>query len=346
MENPKMLNPFTLRHKRGALRHAGTVGYAVLGYPGGLWLTTRGSYGAEALGLILATEALVIAAYLIHEFVHRSVFTSARTNTVLGEIMSWLVGSAYVSLDVLRKKHLHHHADKADVISFDYKTFLDHHPLFRSIVLGLEFLYIPAVEILMHFYVWIYPFSPQAPPPKWPARLRFFLVLLSRAAWFGALWVYSARACVLSVVAWLFMLTVLRFFDCFQHTYEAVSLGADQAAVPLARRTRDYEFMNTYTNVVSLSHPLLNLVILNFGYHNAHHIRPSAPWLELPDLHKKCVGDESRQVLGFLSLLRNYHKYRCDRVLSRSYGHVAEGNVPGREQQFIGAVGVSFLTAV
>ena len=39
-------------------------------------------------------------------------------------------------------------------------------------------------------------------------------------------------------------------------------------------RDREYEQMNTYSNVTSLRHPWLNLLLLNFPYHNAHHEPP------------------------------------------------------------------------
>ena len=45
-------------------------------------------------------------------------------------------------------------------------------------------------------------------------------------------------------------------------------------------------------------------------------------------------------------LLKAFHQHRVTRVLSSDYGEVRGPEVPGRADGFIGAVGVSFLTAV
>ena len=45
-------------------------------------------------------------------------------------------------------------------------------------------------------------------------------------------------------------------------------------------------------------------------------------------------------------LLRSFHVNRLKRILADDYGAVAPVGVPGRANTFVGAVGVSFLTAV
>jgi fatty acid desaturase len=85
---------------------------------------------------------------------------------------------------------------------------------------------------------------------------------------------------------------------------------------------------------------------LNFGYHNAHHERPTAPWHRLPAFHRELYSDDYPQVTPVRELLRSFHINRVKRVLAQDYGQVQAPGTPGRADGFLGAVGVSFLTAV
>ena len=109
-------------------------------------------------------------------------------------------------------------------------------------------------------------------------------------------------------------------------------------------RDRAYEKANTYSNLLSLRWPWLNLLLLNFPYHNAHHEQLAVPWYRLPALHGKLYGGNCRQVVPMSRLLSPFHRHRVKRVLSDDYGvlDTAASNADG----FIGAVSVSFLTAV
>jgi fatty acid desaturase len=110
-------------------------------------------------------------------------------------------------------------------------------------------------------------------------------------------------------------------------------------------RDRAFEQANTYSNVVSARWPVLNLLTLNFGYHNAHHERAAIPWYRLPALHRELFGAGRRELLPLPALLKTFHRNRLRRVLDDDYGQVAaEGR--GRADGFIGAHGVSFLTVV
>jgi fatty acid desaturase len=115
-------------------------------------------------------------------------------------------------------------------------------------------------------------------------------------------------------------------------------------AAPDPRRTRQYEYDNTYSNLLATRWRWLNLLVLNFPYHNAHHARTGMPWYELPALHRELYGEHNPQVIPCRDLIAGYHRHRVERVLAEDYGSVTrEGR---RASGFIGAVGVSFLTAV
>ncbi len=315
--------------------------YAILGYAAGVALLTASSYVANAFGVVLLTHSLVIAAYLIHEFAHLTMFRSNRLNTGFGVLMSWLTGACYASFDDLKRKHLRHHADRADVITFDYRKFLRERPAWvRKVVFALEWMYIPAVELIMHGFVIALPFFSAHHKSH---RLHVLGVLVVRVGLFAALAWYAPRAAVLYTLSYLLFLTVLRFMDAFQHTYVAYPI-LEGKMPDIERRDKEYEYKNTYSNLVSVGHPWLNLLTLNFAYHNAHHAKPSVVWHRLPELHRELYGEHDPQVLPARELLRTFTRNRMARILDDDYGEVTEG--PGRTDNFIGAVGVSFLTAV
>lgn len=91
------------------------------------------------------------------------------------------------------------------------------------------------------------------------------------------------------------------------HTFEQFFVEPDQPVPPSTLRTAAYEQGNTYSNLNSQRHRWLNLLLLNFCYHNAHHQRASVPWYRLPAFRREGAG---------------------------------------RADAFIGAHGVSFLTVI
>jgi fatty acid desaturase len=329
-----------MRESEGVLPNTLALGYAVCGYLGGFALMAATAWWANVAGVLLATHAMLIAAYLIHEAAHYTLFARTEHNRLAGELMSFIAGGAYVSFERIRHLHLRHHRDRADVTCFDYKAFLRKRRGLRRLVYALEWAHLPAVETLMHVQVILRPLLVQSQRPYLPRALLMLAVrvgLLSLLAWF------SVKAALLYFVAYGLLLATLDFFDAFHHTFEQYFTDAD-APVPLGDRDRNYEQANTYSNVVSASHPWLNLLTLNFGYHNAHHERASVPWYRLPALHNELFGGSKRELMSVAEVLHSFHRNRLKRVLDDDYGSVGEG--PDRADRYIGAHGVSFLTVV
>jgi fatty acid desaturase len=328
------------REPAGALPNTLALGYAILGYLAGFVLMAQPSWLLAPAGVLLTLHAMVIAAYLIHEAAHYTLFASPAHNRFAGEAMSWVAGSAYASFERIRHMHLRHHRDRADITCFDYKAFLKHHPALKRLTYALEWAHAPAVEVLMHTQVIVRPFverSQRAHLPRAAAVLAVRLALLGLLAWF------SLQAAALYLLAYALLLVVLNFFDAFHHTFDQYFVDA-QTPVPMNGRDRRYEQANTYSNVVSVRHPWLNLLTLNFGYHNAHHERAAVPWYALPALNRELFGDAPRELLPLPELLCTHHRNRLKRVLDDDYGSVGSGR--GRADGFIGAHGVSFLTVV
>ncbi len=331
------------RHADGVWPNSAALAFTVLGWPAGIALLGQDHWAWNAVGVLLVALTLTWSAYFIHEFAHQAIFRTPQANERWGVLMSWINGSCYASFADLRRKHMRHHVERADVITFDLQGFLRSHPWLCRTVLALEWLYIPAVEFVMRGFVVALPFMGER---KKAARGRVLGVALVRLSAWGLLAWWSLKALLLYLLAYLLFVHLLRFADCFQHTYDAYPI-LDETPIPADKvRDRAYEQANTYSDVVSLDARWLNLVWMNFGFHNAHHERPVAPWYTLPRLHRELYGDGYPQVVTVGELLKAYHRHRVARVLAKDYGQVLPPGTPQRADGFIGAVGVSFLTAV
>jgi fatty acid desaturase len=325
----------------GAWPHGLVIAYVLVGWPCGIWLLTRAPWGANVVGTLLTAHTLIISAYLIHDCAHHAIFAGASGNDRLGVLMSWINGACLANYSRLKKKHLRHHSDRLDVVTFDYRAALKGAPApVRQAILVLEWAYVPMVELIMRGMILARPFAIGTRAEQ----LRIALLFSVRVAFFAVLAWISVKAVLLYALAYLLFVTVLRFLDAFQHTYEVFASQSLQAAPADPRRDLRYEYENTYSNLLSERWSWLNLLVLNFPYHNAHHVRPGMPWFKLRKLHGSLYAQQDQQVITCRELLASYHRHRVARVLAEDYGSVAPTGK--RVENFLGAVGVSFLTAV
>ena len=319
--------------------------FVIGGYAIGVWMLFSSNILINILGVLLTSEVLIISAYLLHELSHGSIFKSFKANQRWGNIMAWINGSCYSTFKEVRDKHIHHHVDRADVLTFNVQELMNGMPaLARNLIKLLEWAYIPALEILMHLLVIILPFMRSELHHKRP---RLITIILIRAPLFILMAYISLKAWLLYLLSYGVMLTALRFADAFQHTYD-VFLGAqleksDGKLNDGKLRNRAYEQANTFSNLVSIKYPWLNLLFLNFSYHNAHHEVPLVAWYNLPALHRKMFGSSSElPIVPMSKLLTAYHRHRVARLQSDDYGMITNLSA----DTFIGAAGVSFLTAL
>lgn len=102
------------------------------------------------------------------------------------------------------------------------------------------------------------------------------------------------------------------------------------------------------STVISTRWPSLNLLTLFFGLHNAHHRSTGTAWHQLPALHSKLYGSDLARcpaVLTWAQLSGTWVGNRLRRVLEEDYGVVHKGGLePARVKDFVGTLGVSFLT--
>jgi fatty acid desaturase len=338
-----MLNAF--KTTESILPNSLAFSFAIFGYALGVFMLFSNHWLINVAGVLLTAQALIISAYLLHEFSHWSIFKTPEMNRHWGVLMTWINGSCYSTFEEIRSKHMHHHVDRADVLTFNVQHLMRDMPSFaRSIIKVLEWMYIPALEILMHFLVIVLPFL----RPEWHyKRARLISIMLIRVPLFALMAWVSIKAWLLYLLAYGIMLTALRFADAFQHTYDVFleSALAESGGKINDDKLRDraYEQANTFSNLTSLQYPWLNLMFLNFPYHNAHHEKPVVPWFQLPQLHQQLFGDSNLlPVIPMSKLLLAYHRHRVKRLQSDDYGVLTNDSA----NAFIGAAGVSFLTAL
>jgi fatty acid desaturase len=345
MQLTKPTQALTSKFKLDLLKNGAAFSFALFGYPLGIWMLFSAAWYINIVGVLLTAEALIISAYLLHELSHWSIFKSPKTNQRWGTIMAWINGSCYSTFKEVRDKHMHHHVDRADVLTFNVQHLMRDMPSgARNLIKVLEWAYVPALEVLMHFLVIILPFI----KPEWHhKRLRLLAIILIRVPLFILMALVSLKAWLLYLLAYGIMLTALRFADAFQHTYDVFlesEIAQTGGKINDAKvRDRAYEQANTFSNLASLQYPWLNLLFLNFPYHNAHHEKPIVPWYQLPALHQKLFGESaSLPIIPMSKLLSAYHRHRVERLQSDNYGVLNNESADA----FIGAAGVSFLTAL
>ncbi len=329
-----------LRHKDGLWPNLAAFSYGFGGWALGLVLCASPYLWLNAAGVLLLAHSLVICAYLLHECAHNTIFADPRANAGFGALLAWQTGACYSPYPALRDKHFRHHVDNADVLGLDHRTLLTRRPALRHVILPLEWAYVPALDWLMHALAMALPFWKPAPGRS---RRRVIALLAARVGMFAILGLISAKALLLYAAAYALFLHVMRFFDVHQHTYEVFETGGDSKSPLRNRGDGAYEQMHTYSNLLSARFPGVNLLALNFPYHNAHHARPTEPWYRLPSLHRQLFAETCAQALPFRNLLASYHRHRVARLMGIDGDEVGAGASRGRD--FVGALGVSFLVA-
>jgi fatty acid desaturase len=328
----------TYLHRQKPYWNAIAILYVFLGYFGGIALLILSNIGLNALGIVVLTYSLIISAYLSHEFMHGNIFKDRRRNTVFGEVMLWLNGGCYYGFKALTIQHIAHHLDRVDVLTFDIAVAMQRQPqLIRQGIAVLEWLYFPIVAFWSR---WRFIASPWWNPERRDDQARMAIILVIRFGLFTVLGLTSLKVLLLYFLCYVGMITVLRWTDAFQHTYEAVPPGT-----PLPKRNSDHEQANTFSTLLSHRYDWLNLLLLNFGYHNAHHAVMRCPWHSLHELNGEFSQNNDSENNCYITLsqqLINYHRFRVARLFAGQ--GLAVDQPETSTENYYGAVDVSFIT--
>jgi len=295
---------------QGLYFHGAALLYGVAGYVAGLFGLFSESLWINAGATILLGHAMTICAYMIHECGHNTVFRSNEANARLGRFLNWICGTAYGTFEDIRYKHFRHHMDNDDAVWFMCDEFFEQHPKLVQWIRFLEWFYIPAHDMVMHF---ITVFGAFIIPHRKDQRLRNAVVIIVRGGLFFAVLFIYPKAAVLYLVAYMIMMHILRFKDGLQHDYDGnPTLFVEDP--PSRFGGRATEQAHTFSNPECLRYDWPNYLTLCFGFHNAHHKRPTVPWYRLPAYHREQFGTDPEKVIPLASQLSMYHRYRVQRV--------------------------------
>ena len=320
------------KYQDGIIPNSLAISYALSGYFIAIYLAAQPALITNIFSLLLLSHSLIIAAYLLHECIHKTLLNNGRYNQWLAVMLSWITGACYSEYDCLKQKHMRHHANRVDSLAIDHQTFLKRHKLLCSVIEKLEWCYIPAVELLTHVLSIIAPFILSSRKHQ---RKRVLAILMIRFLFFSILALWSWKIIFIYSLAYLVFIRVLGFMDAFQHIYE-VRINLDKEKV-VPEFDRDYEELHTWSNLLSKKYRWLNLLVLNFSYHNVHHNRPSEPWYRLPILHDERYKDKAAPEVLLNQQLADFHKYRVKRIIETDENNTGIN---------YGAAGVSFLAGV
>ena len=325
---------YCLKMNASLFKNITAITYTYVVYSIGFSLILMQPWQSNFCGVVLLTHALVLSAAFTHEFIHGNIFSTKKTNVFWGRAMTYLNGGCYATWKALVEHHLNHHIHHADFVKFDASSYFNEmSPWRRWIYAALEWLYFPIFEFELRWRIILAPFWELE---KQSQRWRSLALILGRTIAFILLAYISWRALLLYFTAYISFVNVMRFADAFHHTYDYVIAGQS-----FPQRDRFYEQAHTFSNLISTRHSWLNLLILNFGYHNAHHHNMSVPWHELPQLHQKLYASGGR-LLPLPQLLANYHRLRIFRLFSEQ----GEFSLESKENTayFTGGVAVSLFT--
>jgi fatty acid desaturase len=328
---------------KGWAYHVGAFVYAITAYAIGMMGLFSSSWIINALSTLLLAHGMAIAAYLIHECGHNTIFKNNDHNSQLGRFLNWLCGSCYGTYEDIRYKHFRHHVDNDDVVWFEYEKWFSSHPITLKVVKVFEWFYIPAHDLLMHV---IMMFSAFIIPERKAQRIRNLRVIIIRFSLFCLIAYVNPKAAILYATAYMIMMTVLRFMDSLQHDYgyHATLFNSEEAAPH--KRDTVYEQTHTFSNPLCFNYTLPNWLVLNFGFHNAHHANPTMPWYRLPALHRELFGDDAKNIIPFSAQLRAFHRFRVVRVNSDGSENEGQDFLSNAQQgNVLGGNAASFLTS-
>jgi len=333
-----------LNEREGRHYYGGALLYVLSGYLGGFAGLFSDRLAINCLAMLLLAHSMIIAAYLVHECGHNLIFRKIQHNTALGRILTWFCGASYGTYEDIRYKHFRHHIDNDDIVWFDYERFFEEHPLTLKATQLLEWFYIPAHDLIMHF---IMVFTSFIIPQRRNQRRRNVVVILLRAGVFVALLIWAPKVALLYAIAYMLMMTVLRFMDSIQHDYSYSLTLFDSGRAPRKGDT-EWEQEHTFSNPLSFDTECFNWLTLNFGFHNAHHADMTVPWYRLPAKHRQLFGEKPANVVPLSSQLKIFHRQRVRRIVGNHDENTPSGHdylIAARKAEVYGGNAASFLTS-
>jgi len=306
----------------------------------GIFLLTQFHYLFSFLAIPILSFSMILAWYLSHDCAHYLVVPTRNWNKFIGEILSWINGFSYFRFSNYSRDHLRHHFEHVDFLGTDVQKTLAHlSSLTRKTILFLEYGYIPVLHFLIKTKG-IYDILIGADKRY---RHRVLLILLARIFFITWISISNIHALLFYLLCISIRIHCVRFVDAFQHSY--AEIDPNVRSMP---KDKIFEQKNTFSFPIASKYKFLNLLILNFGFHNAHHAIPSCPWYNLQKLHVVLSSYAVERGLinnnffliptaSFTELLLAYHKHRKRRIIFSGQGHPYDSENKFSFDHFTGA---------
>ncbi|CAF0824798.1 unnamed protein product [Adineta ricciae] len=290
------------------------VTYMMGGYVAALYLIMcTNSLMTLIAATILLMHTMIVALTLTHECSHSCIAQSTWLNHVVGEITLVISGALYVPFTELQRQHNEHHAVQVGIDSYQVSHILSTWPRWLQIlILPLEACYIPVLSFISWWRTLIVPLYVH----KYQhLRKRIVIVFVLRHTFFYTMWCIRPTSLVCYFAAHVLFIDVMRVYDAYHHTFQIVSRGT----LP-PKHDFDYEQQTTYSTVFgrnTLTRRMLDMIFLNYGYHNAHHRYPRVPWHRLQELDAIMYPKSNGHVIRLPAALKEYHRRRIDRITQK-----------------------------
>lgn len=263
-----------------------------------------------SMGLLAYVKILSFLVH--HELAHGNVFKTRSYNQTWGSLIDVVNGAQYWTFEELKRQHIEHHKDKVDYVSFDAPALMKSLPRpIELLLVVLEYFYFPALAYVTH---WRSATAVYWHPERRHARLRTTLVLLFRTSLYAAMGYINPLGLFLYFLSHNLFINSYRVLDCFSHTFEELPVGSEAPK----GLTAAYEQNRTVSLMTTRSRKsLLNILFLNFGYHGAHHVDPSGPWLGYVGIDSMIFdgcGAEMPRHVALADLLVHFHRQRINRI--------------------------------
>lgn len=269
------------------------------------------SWSLRISSMVLLAYVKILSFLVHHQLVH-GIFAKRSTNQAWGRLIDVVNGAQYWTFEELQRQHIEHHQDKVDYVSFDAPELMRWLPSpIEQLLVCLEYFYFPVLAYITH---WRSVSAVYWHPERKHARSRTTLVILIRSFCYGLMGWINPTGLFLYFLSHNLFINCYRVLDCFSHTFEELPVGSEAPK----GLTAAYEQNRTVSLMATRSRKSwLNLLFLNFGYHGAHHVDPSGPWLAYVKLDSMifegCDPAMPRHV-ALTDLVLHFHRERIHRI--------------------------------
>jgi acyl-lipid omega-6 desaturase (Delta-12 desaturase) len=287
----------------------------------------------NALGIIPLYVSSVVGSYKLHDYLHYDAQELKEVGRIKFMLVRWISNSIYFDFNDLRILHSRHHKLMIDNEVLPNSLFNSNHfSVLSTFISFLEFLYVPIVSYIQ-FHKLINIVLKES-----SYNVRLLSVIIIKIFILVSMLCVSSKSLVFCAIGSILQINTLRFFDAFQHVYESFHVSQSPR-----RKSFEYEKKNTYTLVFPSYLEFIQVFILNFNMHNAHHLFPKVRWNNLPKINNKILDEYRWNHIPIGVAVSLYHKNRVKRLFCGQGTVSDDEDERKRYLNFYGASTIPFI---